>query len=68
MSQKSKPIRRDGLTVVNPAALATGVPVDTSMPFSPTPPSPAPVSPKTAPRLRQITEGPAVKIVGKVVS
>lgn len=66
--EKSKTIRRPGVTVIAPDAKSAALPIDTSMPYSSTPPAPAPVSPKTTPRLRQITEGPAVKIVGKVVS
>lgn len=64
MSKKSKQIKRDGLTVVNPAA--SSVRVDSAMPYSSTPVTTAnaqPVQPKTTPSLRQLAEGPNVKII-----
>ncbi len=66
-SKKSKPIKRQGVTIVNPAA-SSSIPLDTPMPFSEVPTTVyngQPVQPLTTPKLRQIVDGGSVKIIGK---
>lgn len=61
-----KPIKRDGLVIVNPSA--SSIPVDTTMPYSSQPYTTAngqPVQPVTNGRLRQIAAGGSVKTYGK---
>ena len=50
-----------GQTIINPAA--SRVPTTTPTPFAGEA-AMQPVRPVTAPRLRQITEGPSVRIIG----
>jgi hypothetical protein len=64
-SRRPRPVKRQGVVVVNPAA--SSVPLDSPTPFAAVAP-PEPVRPITTPRDRQLVPGGAVKIIGRTPS